>query len=155
MKLGRREEKFVHRVVVLMTLAIAMGIGIVVVKESREIQKLLEPSFARDLLLLFGPLAGLAMTGYSLASRALSSAGLLGEFVSQLGAYALFLAVALPSFVKREVASPEVCKFWQMFCEETLSVRDQRITILFLIVAAALILLSLFRAKVFLLGREK
>ena len=43
MKIGRREERFVHRVMVVAMIAIVMGIGVVVVKESREIQKLIEP----------------------------------------------------------------------------------------------------------------
>ena len=139
MKLGRREERFVHRVVVLTMVATVMGIGVVVVKESREMQKLIEPSTARDLLLLFAPLAGLAMTGYSLTGKTFSSGGLLGEFIALIGAYSLFLAVALPSFFRRELASAEGCKFWQVFCEETLSVRDHRITLLFIVMSAILV----------------
>ncbi|SNR62366.1 hypothetical protein [Puniceibacterium sediminis] len=148
MTLGRREQRFVHRVVVLITVAVVMGIGVVVVKESGEIRKLIEPSFARDLLLLFAPLAGLAMTGYTLASKTFSSGGLLAEFVALVGSYSLFMAVALPSFFKRELASGEACRFWQLSCEETLSVRDNRITLLFVILALILVSVALYRARV-------
>lgn len=148
MKIGRREERFVHRVMVVAMIAIVMGIGVVVVKESREIQKLIEPSIARDLLLLLGPLAGLAMMGYTLAGKMFSSGGLLGEFIGLMGSYSLFLAVALPSFFKRELASEDVCKIWQIFCEETLSARDHRISLLFSILSAVLVTASLRRAGV-------
>lgn len=148
MKMGRREERFVHRVVVLAMVALVMGIGVVVVKESRELQKLVEPSTARNLLLLSAPLAGLAMTGYTLAGRTFSSGGLLGEIIGLIGSYFLFLAVALPSFSKREVTSVEVCNFWQVFCEETLSVRDHRIALLFIVLSAVFTSVSLWRAGV-------
>ena len=148
MKIGRREERFVHRVIVLAMLSIVMGIGVVVVKESREMQKLLEPSTARDFLLLLAPIAALATTGYSLAGKMFSSGGLIGEFLGLFGSYFLFLAVALPTFLKRRVSSEEACRFWQIFCEETLLVRDNRITLLFLIVSLLLFSASLSRAGV-------
>lgn len=148
MKMGRREERFEHRCVVLAMLAVVMGIGVVVVKESREMQKLIEESTARDLLLLFAPFAALAMTGYTLAGKMFSSGGLLGELIGLIGSYFLFLAVALPSFLKREVASVEACSFWQIFCEETLSVRDYRISLLFIILSSLLVSVSLWRAGV-------
>lgn len=148
MKMGRREERFVHRVGVLAMLAVVMGIGVVVVKESREIQKLIEPSNARDLLLLLAPFAALAMTGYTLAGKMFSSGGLIGEFFGLIGSYFLFLAVALPSFLKREVPSAEACNFWQIFCEETLTVRDHRISVLLFILSLLLISASLWRAGV-------
>jgi hypothetical protein len=148
MKIGRRDERFVHRVVVLTMIAIVMGIGVVVVKESREMQKLIEPSTARDLLLLLTPFAGLAMTGYTLAGKTFSSGGLLGEFIGLTGSYCFFLAVALPEFFKRELASEEVCKIWQIFCEETHSARDNRITLLFIVLYLVLVTASLWRAGV-------
>ncbi|MFC3613921.1 hypothetical protein ACFORG_09150 [Lutimaribacter marinistellae] len=148
MKLSRREELFAHRIFVLAIVAAVMGIGVVVVKESREIQKLIEPSIARDLLLLCAPLAGLAMTGYSLAGRAFASGGLKAEILGLSGAFSIFLAVALPSFLKRQLASSETCRVWQIFCKETLSVRDHRLTLLFGAVAVVLIILSLRQARV-------
>lgn len=155
MKMGRREERFVHRIVVLAMVAIVMGIGVVVVKESREIHKLIADSNARDLLLLFAPLAGLAMTGYTLAGKTFSSGGLLGEFIGLIGSYCLFLAVALPSFFfKRELESVEVCRFWQFSCEETRSVRDPMITLLFVVLSAVLISVSLWRAGIIFGGRK-
>lgn len=149
MKISRREERFVHRVVVLAISAIVMGIGVVVVKESREMQKLIEPSTARDLLLLLAPFAALAMTGYTLAGKMFSNGGLIGEFIGLIGSYFLFLAVALPSFLKREVSSPEACSFWQIFCEETNSVRDHRLTLLFLVLSSLLVSASLWRSGIF------
>lgn len=154
MKLGRREERFIHRIVVLVIVAVGMGIGVVVVKESQEMQKLVEPSTARDFLLLFGPVAALATTGYSLAGKTFSSGGLLGEIFALFGSYSVFLAVALPSFFKRELTSEEACSFWQVFCEENLSVRDHRITLLFAPLAAALVSLSLFRARIIQFDRK-
>ena len=147
MKLSRPNERFVYRVMVLAALAVVMGIGVVVVKESREMQKLIEPSFARDLLLLMAPLAGLAMIGYSLTSKMFSSGGLLGEFIALLGSYSLFLAVALPSFFKRELKPDEACEFWQFFCDDQLLVRDNRIVFLFVGLAAVFFVLSLTRAR--------
>ena len=138
-----------------MTIAVVMGIGVVVAKESREMQKLLEPSTARDVLLLFAPLAGLAMTGYTLAGKTFSSGGLLGEFIGLIGAYFLFLAVSLPSFFKRELAPEEPCSKWNLgglLCEETLLVRDHRITLLFIVLSAVLVSVSLWRAGVILGG---
>ncbi|MCV2873300.1 hypothetical protein OEZ71_13455 [Defluviimonas sp. WL0050] len=149
MKLGRREERLVHRTFVLIVVAAVMGIGVVVIKENTEIQKLIEPSIARDLLLLIAPLAGLAMTGYSLASKTLSSGGFLSEFFALVGSYSIFIAVALPSFTKRELASGEVCSFWQLFCKETLLVRDHRITLVFSVVAVVLVAVSLLKAGIF------
>ena len=154
MKLGRREERFVHRILVLSMFAIVMGIGVVVVKESSEMQKLLEQSTSRDLLLFFAPLAGLAMTGYTLAGKTFSSGGLLGELIGLIGAYFLFLSVSLPSFFKRELSSEEACRFWQIFCEETLLVRDHRITLLFIVFSALFVSVSLWRAGV-IFGRWK
>ncbi len=154
MKMGRKEERFAHRLLVLSTVAIVMGIGAVVVKDSAEMQKLVEPSAARDLLLLFAPLAGLAMTGYSLTNRTFSSGGLLSEFIALSGAYSLFLAVALPSFIKREVTSAEECRMWQIFCEKTLSVRDLRLTLLFGLLAIVLISASLLHASVLQVRRK-
>lgn len=146
MRISRHAERFIHRTLVLAFVAIAMGIGVVVAKESQEIQKLIEDTLARDLLFIFGPLAGLAITGYSLASRSFSSGGILGEFLLLGGAYSLFLAVALPSFFKRAVATPEGCKFWQLFCDDTLSVRDYRISLFFGFMAIVLFIFSLVRA---------
>lgn len=155
MKLGRREERFAHRVLVIATLALVIGIGVVVLKESNEIEKLIEPSIYRDILFLIGPFAALSMTGYSLASKTFSSGGLRSEFLALLGSYALFMAVALPSFKRREIDSHDDCRFWYFWggCDE-LSVRDHRITLVFLVLAAVLILMSFFRAKIFRLDEQ-
>lgn len=155
MKLGRREARFVHRVAVLLTGAAAMGIAIVVLKESREIQKIVEPSTFRDILLVFAPFSALSMTGYSLASRSFSSGGLLSELVALSGSYSLFLAVALPSFIKRELNTADDCSFWQIYCEETLSVRDHRITLVFLVLSTVLVSYSLFLAGVIRQDRKE
>ena len=149
MKIGRREERFIHRVAVLTMLAIVMGIGVVVTKESQEMEKLIAPSTARDLLLLLAPFAALATTGYTLAGKMFSSGGLLGEVFGLLGSYSLFLAVALPSFFKRELPSEEACKFWQFFCEEAHSVRDNRISFIFIVLSVVLVTASLWRAGIF------
>ena len=147
MKLRRQEERFVHRIIVLATIAVAAGIGVVVIKESREMQKIIEPSFARDLLLLMAPLAGLAMMGYSLASKTFSSGGLPSEIVALLGSYSLFLAVALPTFFKRELVPDEACRFWQLFCDDRFLARDNRITFMLLGLAAVFFAVSLIRAR--------
>lgn len=148
MSLKRRDEVFVHRILVLSILAIAMGVGVVMVKESSEMSKLIEPSLFRDLSLLAAPLAGLALTGFSMKSKTFSSGSLLGEVIALGGSYFIFLAVALPSFLKREVVSANECRFWEIFCSETLTIRDHRISAVFLALGVGLLIVSLFRAGV-------
>lgn len=148
MSLKRVDHKFVHRVGVLLILAIVMGIGVVVIKESGEVEKLIADTTPRDLLLLTAPLAGLAMTGYSLAGKVLSSGGLLSELFAVAGAYCAFLATALPSFFKQERATGADCWFWQWSCEETLLVRHQGLTPFLLFLALVAILFALSRASI-------
>lgn len=151
----RADHKFVHRVLVLVIVAFVMGIAVVVVKESGEIAKLFSNTTPRDLLLLTAPLAGLAMTGYSLAGKMLSSGGLLSEVAAVAGAYFAFLATALPSFYKQERETGADCRFWQWFCEETLLVRHQGLPPFLLLLALLAILFSLSQARVIRIGSRR
>jgi hypothetical protein len=61
---NKRDAKFLHRILVLSIVAIVTGIGVVVVKSSAEMEKVVEPSGYRDALLILSPLCGLFLTGY-------------------------------------------------------------------------------------------
>jgi hypothetical protein len=146
MKYTRRDEKFIHRVVVLAAAAIAMGIAVTAIKESREVEKLIEPSVFRDASLLFTPFAALALSGYGLAHKTFSSGNLLAEFLALLGCYCFFLSVSFPSFSRREFEAE--CRFWELFCSGGVSARDYRFTFIFIFLGLAFIVSSFVRAGI-------
>jgi hypothetical protein len=153
--MNRRNEKFVHRAIVLVAGGISMGIGVVVLKESGEIEKVIRHSGARDALLLMTPLTALLATGYGLVHKSFSSHGLLAELLSIAGAYSFFLSVALPSFLKRKVAIADDCWFWQRACDEGAFVRDHRYSYLLAFIGIVLVAASLVRAKILTFGTKR
>ena len=139
----RSDAKFVHRAGVLSLMAIAMGVGVAAVKESGQVSSLIEPSFFRSLSLLFGPLAALAVSSYSLAYRSLSSARLRSEIGILFGSYTLFLGVAAPSFLLRQVQSGDQCRVWEVWCSNEVWVRSNWLTFPFFLIGSVILLRSI------------
>ena len=112
-----RDERYTHRVIVLAIVGLSTGLGAVTILSSDEMTKVLENSALRTALILFAPLAALALTGYSLALRSRRSYHVAKEALALAGAYLLCLSVVLPTVATQFFYPDPDCSFWIFQCQ--------------------------------------
>lgn len=144
----RRDMKFVSRCLIISLIALVMSIGVRVVLESGELEKLIPRSPLRDFLLFFGPLVSLMAFHYMLAVKSFGFRTLVAEGLAYSVAMFLFLAVTLSYYFGHIVRVEAVCPAWKIWGCHPAEARSPNIAL-----AAALILAAV-AAAVTLLRRE-
>ena len=107
--MSNANEKLVHRLIVLSIIGLLMGVGASTLLTNSEIEKLLEPSAQRTVMILVSPLAGLGLLGYSLALKEDRQHDLRVELLILTGAYLMALSPLLPTIIWHELGLTEDC----------------------------------------------
>ncbi|WP_132460329.1 hypothetical protein [Rhodovulum marinum] len=103
------------RIVTLFVVACVMALGAIFVLDSSELAKVTGEASTRQVLVLAAPLAGLALTNFSMFSRSSGQKDFVLEILIVSVAYCLFLAITLPFAFRHD----SECKLFGYFCEET------------------------------------
>lgn len=111
-----RDVKFVVRIIVMVMMALVAALGARVVLESAELAKIVGRTPLRDMLILFAPIASLAIIHYTLALRSYGIRSLQTEGLTFLAAVCVFLAITLPYYFGSPVSvSVSECAWWRLW----------------------------------------
>lgn len=111
-----RDVKFVMRIIVMMMMALVAALGARIALESAKFEKVVGRTPLRDMLILFAPIASLAIVHYTLALKSYGIRSLQTEGLTFLAVVCAFLAITLPYHFGSQVpVSISECAWWKLW----------------------------------------
>lgn len=144
----KRDVQLVMRMLALLLVAVVAALGVLIVLQNSELDKLVGASRLRTALVVLAPVASIALINYSMVAKSIVRESLLTEVYILAGTTLAYLAVVL-SVLFGTAVEVETCPFYKPFCQDEIGIRTNwHLGVLFSVASLTVLVAALRRAGI-------